>query len=221
MPLLRFFSLFIFSAMVLCFSACTNRPTAPDTFGTLDTARVAADTAMQANMDLSYEYQKTLVQNDSIVFDFLAYDRPGRDNTKEWDEKLIVIRRTNTRQDTVIRSFRLGAVKGLAIADLDQDGRPEILYYEDQTVDKNRWHLIVYSQNPDGTFRTIHLRQLDAKTPNNNYLGGDSFFVYKNHLIRRFPYYEPDNTGTAKASLWQSYKLVKDKLVLENEKIER
>ena len=218
------FSLLVFSGLFGLFSACSpdKSTDAQKTFGEVDKTVIAADTTMQTNMDLSYEYQKTIKLNDTTLFDFLAYDRPSRDKPKEWEGKLIIIRRTNSRQDTVVKDNRLGNVKGLSIADLDQDGRPEILFYEDQTVDKNNWHLRIYSQKADGTFKGIYWRELDAKTANDHYRGQDTFFIYQNHLIRRYPYYEPNNIATTtQANLWQSYKLSHDLLVLENEKIER
>jgi hypothetical protein len=218
-----YFSLLLLAVCAGILSACSHTPTTPPTtFGEVDRTIIAADTIMQADMDFSYEYQKTLVQSDSVVYDFLAFDRPKRTNAKEWEGKFILIRRTRTNQDTVVRDARFGPVRGLTIADLDQDGRPEILFYEDQPVGKNRWRLRVYSQKPDGTFKGIYWRQLDAKTATDHYRGSDTFFVYQNRLIRRYPYYDPDTTSAAThTSMWQSYKLSHDQLVLENEKIQR
>lgn len=173
---------------------------------------------MQANMDLSYEYQKTLVQNDSMVYDVLAYDKPSNSDPKKWEGKFIVIRRTNTKQDTIIKDSRFGPVKGLSLADLNNDGHPEILFYEDQTADKSRWHLRIYTPRPDGTYQGIYWRELDAKSSAGHYRGADTFFVYEHHLIRRYPYYEMNDSTSAKSDQWQSYKLAGGQLVLENEK---
>jgi hypothetical protein len=219
--MLRRFSPLFFLFIVVCsFQDCSNNPSVQkDTFGEVDRTAVGADTAMESNMDLSYEYQKTLIYNDSIVFDFLAYDRPKLTAPKEWEGKLIIIRRTNTKQDTVVKDSRTGAVKGLSIADLNRDHRPEIFFYEDQGGDKGKWRLRIYSQQAGGTFRGIYWREQDAKSAAGHYQAGDTFFVYQDHLIRRYPYYGHMSDTVADGSIWQSYKLVKDQLVLENEKI--
>ena len=216
----RSISLSALAIFVCLFSACSPPP-APkvDTFGELDSARIAADTSMQSNMDLSYEYQKSLVLSDSVVFDFLAYDRPSLDDKTKWEGKFIVIERTSTSQDTVIRGARFGPVRGLNLTDLDGDGRPEILFYENQTAQKYKWLVRIFSPKPDGSYREIRWTELDAKPSPDHYRGGDTFFVYQNYLIRRFPYFEKDVEESTKANLWQSYKLNNGKLILENEKL--
>lgn len=212
-------SLWTLVLFVTLFSACSNPPVAKhDTFGELDSTLIAADTAMEVNMDLSYEYHKSLVQNDTTVFDFLAYDKPKGQNSKEWESKFIVIKRTKASQDTVIKDHRLGPVEGLSITDLDQDGQPEILFYENQTATKSRWQVNIYTPGPKGKFKEIQWRELDAKSPVGHYNGGDTFFVYQDHLIRRFPYYAKSDDKKAQSTIWQSYILRNGKVTLDNEK---
>ena len=212
----RYFPLLILSVLVSLFTDCSNKPAPTETFGELDTTVIAADTSMQVNIDHSYEYQKTLVQNDTTVYDFLAYDRPQKGSNTIWESKFIVIKRTNTRQDTVIKDNRVGPVKGLCLADLDHDGRPEILFYEDQSIDKSLWRVRIFSPGPDGKYARVVWGDLDLK-PTENHKAGDTLFVYQDHLIRRYPYYEVGDT-LATGAFWQSYQLNKGKLVLENEK---
>lgn len=215
-------SISILAIFVSLFSACSNAPVAKkDTFGEIDSALIAADTAMQVNMDLSYEYHKSLTQNDSTVFDFLAYDKPKGQTSKEWESKFIVIKRTKSSQDTVIKDHRFGPVLGLSMADLDQDGRPEILFYENQTANKDRWRMNIYSLGADGRFKDIHWREPDAKSPAGHYNGGDTFFVYENHLIRRFPFYDKTDDTKPKSTVWQSYILSHGKITLDNEKTQQ
>jgi len=215
----RYFSLTVLAGLACLFTECSNPDKVQqDTFGELDTTKIATDTSMEVNMDLSYEYQKTLTQNDSVVFDILAYDKPSNSDPKKWEGKFIVIRRTNTKQDTIIKDSRFGPVKGLSLADLDHDGRPEILFYEDQTADKSRWHLRIYIRKPDGTYKGVYWREQDVRSSADHYRGFDTFFIYENHLIRRYPYYEGKDSANANADLWQSYKLSRDQLVMENER---
>jgi hypothetical protein len=200
-------------------SNCSPKKPAEQTFGELDKTAIAADTGMEADMDHSYEYQKALVESDSIVYDFLAYDKPVYGNSNKWESKLIIMRRTNNKTDTVVKDRRFGPVKGLSIADLDHDGRPEILFYEDHTADKSAWRLRIYSQKPDGTFKGIYWRSLDAKSSPLHYHAGDTFFVYRDHLIRSYPYYARMADTIPQGAWQQSYRLSNDQLILEHEKL--
>jgi hypothetical protein len=89
----RFLLLHCFVSLLIL-SACQDHKDAGiDKFGELDSSRVAADTTMQVNMDRSYEFQKTLVENDTVVYDFLAYDKPKGSSSPEWESKFIVIQK--------------------------------------------------------------------------------------------------------------------------------
>jgi hypothetical protein len=216
-----FSRLIILLISAIIFSRCSNPNAAQkDTFGEVDTARIASDTAMQANMDLSYEYLKTLIQSDSVVYDFLAYDRPSYADPKKWEGKFIVIRRTNTKQDTIIKDKRFGPVKGLSLAYLDHKASPDILFYEDKTADKYRWVVRIYSPMPDGKYKEIRWNEFNTHRSNEHYRAGDTFFVYQNYLVRRYPYYEHSDDSIAKQNIWQSYTVKTGQLILENEKKE-
>ena len=220
-PFSRYFVLLLLSLFVSFFSDCSNHAAVqPNTFGQLDSARIAADTSMQDNMDLSYEYQKTLILNDSVVYDFLAYDKPSNTDSKKWEGKFIVIKRTNTRQDTIIKDSRSGPVKGLCLADPDNDGKPEIIFYEDNTAQKYSWVVRIYSPIAEGRYREIRLTEFGVKPDPDHYRGGDTFLVYQSYLIRHYPYYEKAGDTVAKGSWWQSYKLSKGKPILNSEKRE-
>jgi len=204
------------------FAACSNKQGAKTTtFGEINTDSIAKDTAMQVNMDLSYEYTKALALNDTTVFDFLAYDRPVRNDPHQWEGKFILIRRTRGGQDTVIKANRTGPVTGLSLADLDHDGQPELTFYENQTAGKDRWLLRVFRHFTSGKYEETDLHELDAKSPPGHYRGRDTFFVYENHLIRRFPYYEQPADTASKGRVWQSYSLTSGRISLDNEKMDK
>lgn len=214
---IRFFSLAGLICLVSLFSQCSNKPERKvDTFGELDTNKVAADTSMQVNMDRSYEYQKTLIQNDSVVFDFIAYDKPVSSST-EWTSKFIIIRRTKARQDTVVKGSRMGPVCSLGIGDMDQDGKPEIFFYDGSSVTKNRWVLNIFRFVSDTSYEYIRWRQLDAISSSDHYNGDDTFFVYKNYMVRRYPYHEHYDDRKTNGYTWQSYRLQNGKMQLQKE----
>jgi hypothetical protein len=213
-------SLLFLSVFTLLLAGCQDhKDPSIENFGQIDSSLIAADTTMQVNMDRSYEFQKTLVKNDTEVYDFLAYDKPKGSSNPEWESKFIVIRRTSTRRDTVIKDFRFGPVKGLTLADMDQDGRPEILFYEDHSPDKYSWIVRIYSLQADGKYNEIRLKEYDAKSISGHYRDGDTFFVAQNYLIRKTPYYEKQKDNLASGYVWQSYHLSGGKLILAKEKM--
>jgi hypothetical protein len=211
-------SLFFLSVFTFLLVACTSRNNSDvKTYGDLDSARIASDTAMQVDMDLSYEYQQNLAQSDSVVFDFLAYDKPKGPAGKEWESKFHIIRRVAHSEDTVARGLRSGAVRTVWLSDLDRNGLEEIMFYEYPKSSKRRVDLIAYEM---GTDHKAHLIQADMKEDMEHYKGMDTFFVSQDRLVRRYPYYVRAQDSTASGSDWQSYKLSSGKLRLENEKVE-
>jgi len=208
----------ILLVVFVCFFAdCSNKNnTAVKTFGDLDSASIASDTTMQVDMDLSYEYQKNLAQSDSVVFDFLAYDKPKGQTGKDWESKFHIIRRTSHAEDTVARGYRSGTVQAIWLSDLDQNGQTEIMFYAYPKASKAKATLIAYEM---GTDRKAHPIRSELKEDIQHYRGRDTFFVYQDRLIRRYPYYLRPQDSIATGSDRQSYILTNGKLALETEKI--
>jgi len=214
----RYFSLIILTGIVGFFSDCSNKATAPqNTFVELDSAGIASDTALQADMDLSYEYVRSLVQNDSVVYDFLAYDKPKGQTGKEWESRFHIIRRTGHSEDTVAKGFRSAAVLAVWLSDLDRNGQEEIMFYEYPKASKKQVALIAYEMS---AHQKAHKIEVNLREDIQHYHGRDTFFVYQDRLIRRFPYYSSSHDSIATGSDWQSYRLSNGKLVMENEKVE-
>ena len=204
---------------LLILSGCQDhRATSIDTFGELDSLQVAADTTMQVNMDRSYEFQKSLVENDTVVFDFLAYDKPKGSSSPDWESKFIVIRRTSSSSDTIIKDFRSGIVQSLWLSDMNQNGKPEIMFYEYPTsASKHLGHTNFYAYETDGR-RNAHKIQTGFRGNVPQTSGRDSFFVYQGFLIHKVPYYTKQTDTIAAGDVWQSYRLADHALVLAKEK---
>ena len=203
---------------LLILSSCQDhRDTSIDTFGELDSLQVAADTTMQVNMDRSYEYQKSLVENDTTVYDFLAYDKPKGSSSPDWESKFIIIKRTTHTHDTIVKEYRTGPVKGLALSDLDHDGKPEIQFYEVSRADKIKWLVRVFTSSGTRSYHEVSLRPVDVGSDLGHYRGGDTFFVSDDHydLIRQYPYYKNTTDSFPDAVTSQSYKLSGNKLIFE------
>ena len=209
---------FLLALTIIGLSSCQDHPPGPDTFGELDSTKVATDTTMQVNMDRSYEYQKTLVENDTLVYDFTAYDKPKGSSSPEWESKFIVIRRSTHESDTIIKDTRSGMVQGLWLSDLDGNKKPEIIFYEyPKRGAKDQSAVSLYAYETDGR-KAGHKLEAGLKTDAAHYRGLDSFFVSDGYLIRRYPYYSHISDSTASALLWQSYALNSGRLVFEKEK---
>src|SRR5258705_285933 len=120
MPIRSSFAFFLFlSVSSVVFTSCQDhKDPSIDTFGQVDSSKIAADTTMQVNLDRSYEFQKTLVKSDTEVYDFLAYDKPKGSSSPEWESKFIVIRRTSSAQDTVVKDIRAGSVQNIWVSDI-------------------------------------------------------------------------------------------------------
>lgn len=203
------------SASLFLLSSCQNRGPAIDTFGQLDSAQVAADTTMQVNMDRSYEYQKVLPENDTVVYDFLAYDKPKGSSNPEWESKFIVIRRTSSFQDTIIKDHRAGVVQHVSLCDLDQNGKPEIMFYEYPTFRMKGaapCELFLYETNgrAKGTKTPVTLQNTALAQ---HYKGKDSFQIAANTLVRIIPYYAQPSDSLPSSQLSQVYKLKDHRLV--------
>ena len=213
--------LFFLSAFALLLSGCQDhKDPSIENFGQIDSSLIAADTTMQVNMDRSYEFQKTLVKNDTEVYDFLAYDKPKGSSSPEWESKFIVIRRTTSASDTVIKDIRSGIVRSLWLSDLDENGKPEIMFYEYPKKNaKASQPFEFYAYQMEGRGKA-HKIEIEVKHNALHYKGQDSFFVDASYLIRKTPYYENQKDSLASGYLWQSYKLVNGKLIFDKEKKE-
>lgn len=210
--------LVIASFSLLLLSSCQDRRPTIDTFGELDSLKVAADTTMQVNMDRSYEYQKSLAESDSVVYDFLAYDKPKGSSSPDWESKFIVIRRTRSTQDTIIKDSRTGRIQNVFLTDMNDNGRSEILFYEYPKYDaKPPAKVSFIACEVDGRNK-VQSTTTDFKFDDQHYRGLDSFFTSESYMIRRSPYYSRSTDSLPSGMLWQSYKISGGRLVLIKEK---
>lgn len=104
---MRFLSLIILTTSLFLFS-CNQNNNASTEFGTVDSLAVAADTSMQLGIESSYEFHKTLVASDTLVYDIVGY---GGNATK--GELAILKRGANNRADTVLKETREGVISNV------------------------------------------------------------------------------------------------------------
>lgn len=106
---MRFLSPLILTTSLFLFS-CNQNNTAPTEFGTVDSLAVAADTSMQLGIESSYEFHKTLVASDTLVYDIVGY---GGNATK--GELAVLKRGANNKADTVFKQTREGMISDVAL----------------------------------------------------------------------------------------------------------
>src|ERR1043165_674408 len=105
---------------ILCLSCQSNTDKTP-VVGSLDTLGIALDTNMQKGFESSYEFHKTLVVSEKLVYDVVAYGGPVSGG-----EYAILRRGADNKADTVQKGKRSGAITDAFLADSNKNNRPEI-----------------------------------------------------------------------------------------------
>ncbi len=89
-----------------------------------------------------------------------------------------------------------GTITGAEIADLNNDGSPELYIYIGSAGSGGYASLIAYSANQLKSLSPIHLPELTAdKKLSAGYMGHDEFTVIENVLARRFPLYKKGDSN--------------------------
>jgi len=89
-----------------------------------------------------------------------------------------------------------GEVVDAEVADLNQDGFPEIYIYIASSGSGSYGSLVAYSSNGNKSMTAIYLPELtDDKKNSIGYMGHDMFFIIDNKLSRRFPIYKDEDSN--------------------------
>ena len=100
---------FIVLFSLLLFSCTQNTKTSSE-FGTVDSLSVAADTTMQLGIESSYEFHKTVVAADTLVYDVVGYG-----GSASAGELAILRRGANNKADTVLKQTREGVISDVVL----------------------------------------------------------------------------------------------------------
>ena len=96
----------------------------------------------------------------------------------------------------VIKQEIDGSVTGAEIADLNNDGSPEIYVYVNSAGSGAYGSLVAYSANNKKSLSGIYLAPLEDDKKNSvGYMGHDEFAVIENSFARRFPIYKKEDTN--------------------------
>jgi hypothetical protein len=91
-------------------------------------------------------------------------------------------------QNTPIIAEVSGRVTGAEVADLNDDGCPEVYVYLNASHDDGNGSILAFASNKNISLMPIYLPALvDIPKASNGYQGQDEFAVVENKLMRRFP----------------------------------
>ena len=89
-----------------------------------------------------------------------------------------------------------GFVTGAEVADLNNDGSPEVYVYVTSYGSGSYGSLVAYSANNKKSLSEIYFAPLkDDKKNFVGYMGHDEFTVVENSFVRRFPIYKKDDSN--------------------------
>ncbi len=91
--------------VIFLVSGCIQNTNQQDTAGTIDTAAIAADTAMQIGFESSYEYHKSITIYDTLVYDVVGYGGPASSG-----EFAVMRRGADNKSDTIAKEKREGII---------------------------------------------------------------------------------------------------------------
>ncbi len=113
------FVVMLFGCIVL--TSCSQNQKNIPTVGNLDTVAIALDTAMQLGFENSYEFHKTLVVHQNLVFDIIGFG-----GTATSGEYAILRRGADNKPDTVTKGTREGMIVDAYLADSNKNNREEV-----------------------------------------------------------------------------------------------
>ncbi len=136
--------------------------------------------------DMKYGFDKTF-ELQGITFHVQATDK-GSENT------LVITPSGLSERNDVIEQKIDGMVTGAQIADLNNDGSPEIYVYVTPAGSGAYGTLVAYSANSKASLSEIYLPPLEQnKKAAKGYMGHDEFSIVENTFVRRFPLYREND----------------------------
>lgn len=113
-----------FLFLVFCFLflvSCQSNQNQIPVVGSLDSSAIAIDTLMQKGFESSYEFHKTLIVHEKLVYDVVGYGGSASNG-----EYAILRRGADNKADTVMKGKREGIIADAFLADSNKNKREEI-----------------------------------------------------------------------------------------------
>lgn len=115
------------------------------------------------------------------------------------------------RDNSAIKREIDGSVTGVEVADLNNDGSPEIYVFVNSAGSGSYGTLVAYSANKKKSLTEIYLPPLEDNPENSQgYMGHDKFKVVNENLVRNFPIYKKgdSNAGPTGGTRSLEYQLI-------------
>ncbi len=133
-------------SIVYCLSsvtACQSQHDKTPVLGDLDSSAIAIDTNMQKGFESSYEFHKTLVVHDKLVYDVIGYGGPASHG-----EFAILRRGADNKSDTVMKGERDGMIAEAFLADSNNNKREEVYVVIQKPADATTKKTLRYENQP-------------------------------------------------------------------------
>lgn len=203
-------------AISILLTACNQQPNQKQipVVGAIDSAFIAADTAMQLGLESSYEYHNTLIVNTHLVYDIIGWGTEYAEG-----EFAIVKRGADNKPDTVAKDKRFGIIENSLLVNLQSGSagksEPQVLLILRQPGTGVYGSVVVY-QTPE--FKKLkYEHELPVGLEQGAYMGHDSFYVSGNKLYRQFPLYKKNDANCCPSGghIILSYKVKQQGLLLD------
>ena len=197
--------------ILLLMASCKQKHTTGNnipTVGDFDPSYIAQDTTGQKEIETTAEYHKDLILNSDSVFDVVSFTYKTGNTFRQ---KFVVMLRTKTKyNDTIISNDEVGEVKNSFLGDVDNDGKQEIIVAAKPVASKHLLQLFIYKCGKQGNWEQLYFTENDLGGSSGK---GDEFYMAKNSLVHRFPYYKNAGDTISKGKKEVYLKLVGAQLI--------
>ncbi len=149
-------------------------------------------------------FNKALTFGDGFLFDISATDN-GSINT-------LTIKPVGQEIANDLLTHEIdGSVRDAEVADLNEDGFPEVLVYITSAGSGSYGSVIAYSSNNGKSMSQAFVDDImEDEKASEGYMGHDVFTIYNGNLTRRFPLYNEGDTNAKPSGFNRqiTYKLV-------------
>ena len=123
----------------------------------------------------------------------------------------VTIKTKGLKRDETFENEADGTVTDAAVADINDDGAPEVYVFVTSAGSGSYGSVLAYSSNKNLSATPVYMPELNENKPAaKGYIGHDQFSIKENRLVRRFPVYGDKDSN---ANPTQGYRELQYKLV--------
>jgi hypothetical protein len=108
----------------------------------------------------------------------------------------VTIKTKGLKRDETFENEADGTVTDAAVADINNDGAPEVYVFVTSAGSGSYGSVIAYSSNRNISATPVYMPELNEnKAAAKGYMGHDQFSIKENRLVRRFPVYSDKDSN--------------------------